>query len=63
LRDVLIAIVQNFPAMLAAFGQIVRFGDDDDERLTALETVVSDLRYKLDQVQSMIEHKKTERTS
>lgn len=62
MRDLLIAIVQNLPATLAAFGAIVRFGDDDEERLDKLEVVVSDLTAKLDAIRSEIEAKKLERS-
>lgn len=61
MRDVIIEIVRNMPAMLAAFQAIVRFGDDDDERLNNLESIVADLKAKLDEVHALIEHKKQEK--
>lgn len=63
MRDVLIAIVQNLPATLAAFGAIVRFGDDDDERLEKLEKVVIELDERLRVIRDEIEAKKLERST
>lgn len=63
MREILIEIVKNLPAMLSAFGAIVRWGDDDDERLTALERVVADLHTKTADLQMLIEAKKHERTN
>lgn len=61
MRDIIIAIVQNIPAMLAAFGAIVRYGDDDEERLARLEAVVEELRTNLRMIAAEIEAKKLEK--
>ena len=63
MRDIIIEIVRNFPAMLAAFDAIVRFGNDDDERLAALESTVEDLRHKLREISAHIEAKKMEKAT
>lgn len=63
MRDIIIEIVRHFPAMLAAFGAIMRWGEDDDERLATLESTVNDLREKLREISAHIEAKKHERLS
>lgn len=61
MHDLLVSIVQNLPAILSAFGQIVRYGEDDAERLAALETQVADLLAKLTEIMKLIETSKIER--
>lgn len=63
MKEIIIQIVQSLPATLAAFGAIVRWGDDDEERLATLENVVADLREKMENIHGLIEAKKHERHS
>jgi len=63
MRDIILEIVRTFPAMLAAFGAIVKFGADDDERLDALENTVNQLRTQLREIAAHIEAKKQEKVS
>lgn len=63
MKEIIIQIVQSLPATLAAFGAIVRWGDDDEERLEALEKVVADLGQKMQDIHGLIEAKKHERHS
>lgn len=61
MKEVIISIVQNFPAMLAAFGAIVQYGDDDADRLANLEKVVFELQTRLNSIQLALDVKKKER--
>jgi len=54
MRDVLIAIVQTIPTALSAFAAIVRWGEDDEERMAKLEETVGGLQSQLTEVQALI---------
>jgi hypothetical protein len=55
MRDVLIAIVQTIPTALSAFAAIVRWGEDDEERMAKLEETVGGLQSQLQQVMDLIQ--------
>lgn len=61
MREIIIELVRTIPALLPAFAAIVRFGDDDDERLSKLESVVNDMQSRLGELQLLIDQKKHEK--
>lgn len=63
MRDVIIELVKNIPALLSAFAAVVRLGEDDDRRLEQLETVVADLQAKLSFIHDEIAKRKIERNT